>query len=368
MGKLKVLYDQQVFDMQKYGGISRYFANLAFGINKSVDASCEIACLYSTNYYLQDFPLPFNNQIGRYFLRKDTKRIKWNDRYNIKAIKKSDYDVFHTTYYDPYFLDFLKKPFVLTVHDMIHEKYPAFFRDSTEMIERKSTLIKAAHSIIAISKNTKKDILAFFPEVENKVSVIYHGLPISSKIENCETKSAFFSENYLLYVGERNHYKNFSLLIEAIYPILHENEELYLFCAGGGEFLEEEKELLRKYKIQEKCLQGNVTDKTLGSLYKNALAFVYPSLEEGFGLPMLEAFRNNCPIISSNTSCLPEVGGNAVKYFNPFDKQCIHDMVKDVISSEEIRSNLVEKGVIQLSKFSFERCLSKTLEVYKSLK
>jgi glycosyltransferase involved in cell wall biosynthesis len=124
---------------------------------------------------------------------------------------------------------------------------------------------------------------------------------------------------------------------------------------------------LNELNISANVEQLTVNDEQLTALYQGATAFVYPSLYEGFGLPVLEAFANNCPVILSNASALPEVAGDAAEYFNPGDEQSIALSIDKVLNSIDKQNDLGEKGKERLKLFSFDKCLQKTVQVYYSL-
>jgi len=194
--------------------------------------------------------------------------------------------------------------------------------------------------------------------------VVYHGLPVKKVIPSNE----ILPECFLLYVGDRDAaYKNFIFMITACAPILIQNPELYIICAGGGAFNENEQACIKQLGILNRTIQINATDALMDQLYTQALLFIYPSLEEGFGLPILEAFRNGCAIACSNTSCLPEVGGQAVAYFNPENHNSIQQTVTDLIENNILRNEYIRKGHQQLEKFTFENCMKQTLDCYRSL-
>jgi glycosyltransferase involved in cell wall biosynthesis len=358
---MKILFDHQIFSMQKYGGISRYFANLHYGLNHKTGTASKLGLLFTNNAYIDNSELPgglFNRLV-----KKDSRRYKYNKWYDKHLLKQNDFDVFHPTYYHSYFLKQLKKPFVLTVHDMIHELYPQYF-ETDPYKNYKAQVIERADHIIAISECTKKDIQKFYNIPDSRISIIHHGYQMqTSAVPLSPVKT---NGDYILFVGDRDAYKNFSLFIKAAAPIILK-QGIQLICAGGGKFKPAELAQLTDLKLLPHVQQLSVTDSQLKQLYQNAQAFVYPSLYEGFGLPVLEAFFNNCPIIMSNTSSLPEVGGDAAEYFNPVDEQAIATAIEKVINSKTLQDELRAKGTERLKLFSFESCLQKTTAVYQSL-
>ncbi|MEJ2882490.1 glycosyltransferase family 4 protein [Pedobacter sp. GR22-6] len=362
--ELIILYEPQMFDLQNYGGITRYFANLVTGFNKMDKVAARLPLAISKNYYVRHFPQLFNNRLGRLLLKSRRKQIGINRLFSSIQIRKSDFDLLHATYYDPYFLKDLRKPLVITVHDMIHENYSNLYDDAEEVIAQKKQLIDAADLIIAISEYTKQELLRYYPQYETKTRVIYHGLPETG----LKPASEKLPDQFLMYVGDRNAgYKNFETMISAIAPILVQNQALSFICTGGGTFTEAEANLFKELGIDDQLMQINAPDPLVKQLYMEALVFIYPSLEEGFGFPILEAFKNGCAVACSDQSCLPEVGGNAVAYFNPQSSESIQRTVKELIGDSELRNTYIDLGYVQLKKFTFENCLNQTLDAYQTL-
>ena len=172
---------------------------------------------------------------------------------------------------------------------------------------------------------------------------------------------------YLLYVGDRAGYKNFTRFITAVTPLLHQDKELFVICAGGGEFKLAERELFHRNRISGNILQRPATDPQLNTLYRKAMMFVYPSLYEGFGLPILEAFSQNCPVAMSNSSCFPEVGGNAVVYFDPYAPDDMLKAIQSIVDNGKLANDLTQRGQERLRHFSYEKCMEKTLEIYRNI-
>ena len=360
---IKILFDHQTFSLQRYGGISRYFANLYVGMQNRPDISSDLSILYSQNHYIKDQPGILGNTLGGLLLRKQKGRYKWNQKYSSHVISQNKMDVFHPTNHDPYFLDQIKKPFVLTVHDMIHEKLPQYFDTGDDAAYAKRLCIERADHLIAISEATKRDLQHFYKIADDKISVIHHGFEAKTVYEpNINTEPG----DYLLYVGDRRAYKNFPLFLVAVAPLL-KSASLKLICAGGGEFKRAETEQLFRLKIQHLVSQRSVSDEDLSALYRNAKAFIYPSLYEGFGLPLLEAFQNRCPVVASDIACFREVADDALEYFDPNDPQHITASIEAVINNADLSRKLIQAGERQLLKFPISSCLEKTINVYKHL-
>ncbi|WP_341838621.1 glycosyltransferase family 1 protein [Chitinophaga pollutisoli] len=365
---MKVSFDHQIFTMQRYGGISRYFANICNSLQEREDAECKLLVLYSRNQYIQDRQFPMSPFLGERLLKKNSNLAKWNEKYARHHIRKNDFDILHPTYYHPYFLEGLKKPFVITVHDMIHELFPEYFSTNEVYVRYKRETISRADHLIAISASTENDLQRIYNIPESKISVVHHGYQDNPALLNADDTSSFQPpfRDYVLFVGDRAGYKNFGRFVQAVKPVL-ERYDIHLVCAGGGDFGAAEHEMLYRAGIQHRAKQVSASEAQLNALYQHALAFVYPSLYEGFGLPILEAFRNNCPIITSNTSCFKEVGGDAAIYFDPYQVEDMTKAIDAVINSKELYGQLRAKGTERLGLFTMERCMEGTMEVYRKL-
>jgi glycosyltransferase involved in cell wall biosynthesis len=364
-----VLYDHQIFSTQIYGGISRYFIELMKNIENDNGIKYDLSLRYSNNHYLNEY----NDLKYKPFFKNFTFRGKYrlinilNKNISKKLLIKRDYDIFHPTYYDPYFLNILNnKPLVLTIYDMIHEIYPEMFSSKDETSKRKKLLAQKATKIIAISENTKKDIIRFFNIDEKKIEVIYLANSINPS-KSIDDINIDLPKKYILFVGSRSIYKNFNLFIEAISPLLIEDIELNVVCVGGGNFKEMEKEKFKKLNIINKIFQYAANDYILAYLYQKAIAFVFPSLYEGFGIPILEAFSCGCPVIASDASSLPEVAGDAAIYFNPKDKLSILDSIQQVIYKKDLRKQLLNKGYQRIKQFTWKKTAHQTKKLYEGI-
>ena len=246
---------------------------------------------------------------------------------------------------------------------MIHEKFSDYFPKNDRTTEKKKILVEKSSKIIAISESTKNDLCKIFKVNPEKVSVVYLATSFES-IESEPLKS--IPQNYILFVGARGGYKNFNFMIEAIADIL-KRDGIFLICAGGGKFKKEEIELFSKFGIDKMVMQTTVSDSELKFLYQNAIAFIFPSLYEGFGIPILEAFSCGCPVILSNTSSFPEVAKDAGFYFDPYSLDSIKNAVKKIIYDNELREKLIARGYERLKFFSWEKTAKETLKIYKEI-
>lgn len=382
---MKILFDHQIFQAQRYGGISRYFCevmkrfpsehshqvSIRFSINNHLANLKHVPVEHSRSAHhllnLQFLPTLLKSKPIR-LARKIapslfTRPFRQNKQETIRRLQEGDFDVFHPTYYDDYFLPYLgAKPFVLTIHDMIHEKYPELQVDNQTIRMKRNLALKATH-IICVSEHTKRDVMAFYGTPEDQITVIHHGC--SPTIPD-NSSQRFIASPYLLYVGERDLYKNFSFFVEACTPLLHSNQELKILCAGKP-FSEFELELFKTYGITQKVECIAPTDSELQALYQNALCFVFPSYYEGFGIPILEAFANRCPVVLSNTSSFPEVGGDACLYFEPKNLLDIQSKLKQILNSKDLQTSLIEKGLARAKEFPWDISAQLTIGVYEKI-
>lgn len=262
---MKILYDNQVFSFQKFGGISRYFVELMKNLEPPF-----YPCLPFTlteNVYLPGYHGP------RKYFKGKSRIYSTIDKFSSKISMNGKYDIFHPTYYDPYFLGKLRSPYVVTVYDMIHEKFSDMFPLNDKTVQYKKEIINKANKIIAISQNTKNDLIDIYGLQENRIEVVHLGHSVdlnrSSNVEN-------LPETYILFVGQRTGYKNFERFIHAFAEVNKLFPDVELICTGAS-FTQNELILLKKLGIDEKVRHHFVNEGQLISLYQQALCFVYPS-------------------------------------------------------------------------------------------
>ena len=366
---MKVLYDHQCFVQQQYGGVSRYHYQLIKELSKLQNVEAKLSLKYSNNFYITEdksfgvkkfFP---NNKF--YFKRTILDYI--NRVSTIPALKRGDYDIFHPTYYNPYFLKYLNgKPFIIMAHDTIHETFPEIINLIDNTLDHKKATLYKARLIIANSQNTKNDLIQLYNIPPEKIEITYLAASINKSQASASLK-VDLPEKYILFVGNRDFYKNFNNFILAVEPLLKENKDMFLICAGGSLFTNEEKRFFQSKQLENKILYKAADDITLATLYTNALAFVFPTLYEGFGIPALEAMNCDCPVVMSNTSSLPEVGGEAAIYFDPNNIDDMREKIKSVIINKDLRDDLILKAKTQRQKFSFEKTAIETKKIYEKL-
>lgn len=287
---------------------------------------------------------------------------------------KNSFDLFHSTSNQyPLYL----KGGVATVHDLTFRKYfdtPWWtFNMAVAYLNRviKNSLIKST-AVIAVSNATKNDLLeSYGSEFADKIQVIYEGW------ENFTTEDSSLNvhkenldyKNYLFFLGTTRKHKNIKNLLKAFdIAIKRIPANIQLVLTGRTDYLDsEDQKVLEKINEQGTRVEftGYVDNEALEYLFRNADAFIYPSLWEGFGIPILEAFSFNKPVLCSNTASLPEVAGDAGIYFDPYDPKSIADAIINFYEDESLRITCVEKGKQQLAKFSSAKAAQETIELYE---
>lgn len=341
--------------MQRIGGVSRYFYENITRIEK--EHKVNVCTLFLSNEY-------FKGKLRRlWFNPKNQKliylRIIMEEAFLWFNLKFSKYDVVHVTAERLSTYRWTKKPIVITIHDMI----PEIYNINASVIGRRKYSVEHSDRIICVSENTKSDLLRIYPFVpEKKISVIYHGH--TPRQWNYRRQ---IDGKYVLYVGARTkEYKNFDNLVKAIAPIL-KDYDLKLVCTGQ-KFNTYEEDIMRECDIVDKVVNvGFVEDSYLASLYHFAECFIYPSSYEGFGIPILESWEHDCPACISNASCFPEIGGDAVSYFEPDNLQSIYESIKKLVTNPYHQEELRRKGRDRLNFFTWDKAAVQTLNIYKSL-
>lgn len=363
---MKILYDYEIFLIQKYGGATRYFYEIISRLVQKQELEIILYMGYHINKYeLENFKDKFYKYSGKRIKHiPKTKRISTVVQKPLfeKFRKKTEYDIFHHTY----FADYKKKKGtknIITVHDFTHEKFPDIFSSLDKTIEAKKSAIYNADGIICISQSTKNDLLNLYKIPEDKIRVIYHGNSLNYEVK----EEAMFKRPYLLYIGDRRAYKNFGFVLSAFKKSNLLRNNFSLLCFGGGKFKDAEKILINEYGLSNLVFQTEGSDKELANAYKYATAFIYPSLYEGFGIPLLEAMHYGCPIVASGTSCFPEVAGDAALYFDPENLDDLISKTEKIINDSDIRKKLIESGKEREKKFGWDKCAEETLDFYNTV-
>jgi glycosyltransferase involved in cell wall biosynthesis len=276
-------------------------------------------------------------------------------------------DIVHETYYSPRPAYGTWVPRVLTVYDMIHERFRENFSSSDPVAANKRAAILRADHIFCISENTRRDLLDAYPIPGQRITVTYlaaDDLPAAEIAAPGHGSDAPF----LLYVGSRRGYKNFAGLLRAYASSSWLKNNFRMVCFGGGDFSFEERSVFGSLGLNhDHVLHLSGGDDRLSRVYRDAAIFIYPSLYEGFGIPLLEAMSLGCPIACSRTSSIPEVAGAAGEYFDPVDVESIQQAIEHVLQSSGRRNELIAIGHRQRQQFSWGRCAEGTLQGYRTV-
>ncbi|MCQ4312601.1 glycosyltransferase family 4 protein [Pseudomonas stutzeri] len=363
---MRIAFDYQIFSLQAYGGISRYYVRLADALAIAGNDVGIFAPLHCNEYMSQ---LPAGVVNGRKVDGGLSKLLRFSHPINRLAaslsLRKYKPDLLHETYFSSDGMGGHNLPVVLTVYDMVHELFPSEFSRFGAARHKRRAIQRADH-IICISENTRQDLIYFFDVDPQKVSVVYLGVDPAKAYGSGQVSTG--QKPYILFVGQRAGYKNFHCLVRAFSMSERLKADYNLVCFGGGVFTSAEQGTLYDLGISAGVVHVGGSDSDLASVYANASAFVYPSKYEGFGLPPLEAMAYGCPVVVSHSSSMPEVVGDAGEYFTPDCPEHLLASLEGVLFDDERRSSLIACGKERLKRFTWQGCAADTLSVYEKVR
>ena len=351
---MKIFLDNIIFSLQNGGGISVVWSENLKRLIK--DRDFDYTCLEYKNENI--FRNTINVPKDRLLLQKP--RISFQlERYLNPKINSSHKMIFHSSYYR-----YVKAPNIkniTTVHDFTYEHYR---KGLPKLIHQnqKYNAINNSDTIICISEHTKLDLMRFFPKIpEEKIKIVYNGVDTEYKVLDEDVDFIPYDKGgYLLYVGDRkSSHKNFKLAVEASAKV---NLPLLIVGSSLNKF---EESYLNSVLFNNYFLLTNISNKKLNLVYNNAFCFLYPSSYEGFGIPLLEAQRAGCPIISSNSSSIPEVAGNGAVLIKDINSFKIAEEINFMKKYESKRRSLISSGLENSKSFTWDKCFKHTKKVYE---
>lgn len=353
-----------VIDARMYteSGIGRYIRNLLDYLQK-LDKKNEYYILLRNRYDGPDDNTNFKKvpaDFGWYGL---------NEQFKIpKLLNKLKPDLVHFPHFNVPI--FFKDKFVVTIHDLIHQHFQMRRATIHDPITYKikqlgykvifSNAIKKSEKIL-VPSNYVKDLLVREWKIQKR-KIVVTPEAVDDKLLTIIAKTSSIKSPYIFYVGNAHPHKNVEGLIKAFLKLRKKYPDLSLVLSGYDHYFWQK--IKKEFNHKNIIYTGFVTDEQLVALYKNASCFVMPSFEEGFGIPLLEAFALKCPVVSSNAGALPEVGGDACIYFDPHDLGDTVNKIDKVINDESLRKEMIIKGQKRVKLFSWEKLVKQTLEVY----
>ena len=354
---MNIYFDNIAFSIQKVGGVSAVWAELL----KSVPHK------YVKGY----LEYPGNHNIFRHEMSLLEQKIICKSCFNVKLekqfdirIKDNEKFIFHSSSYR--LCTSRNALNVVTVHDFIDHYYNKFFLKRQLKKIRQKHCISKADAVICVSDNTKQDLLKIFPKVANeeKIYVIHNGKSEEFRLDKSDLSIHFpeiQSTEYVLFVGSRSGYKNFYILIKAI--ALYKTKKLVF--VGGGNLKKNEKQLLDSALGTDNYFhyQG-LPNSALNLLYNHAFCFVYPSLYEGFGIPVIEAQSAGCPVIAVNTSSIPEIVGDSAILLDDITPPAIYNSFFR-LEDTTFRQYIIGKGFNNAKKYTWDIMAQAYMDVYR---
>ena len=361
---MRIAFDEQVFAIQQFGGIARYVAELSQQFVEHSDLGIDLVTR----------PTPvFNDYLIRGLHGRPTmpgayeaSHLGAMARMMARRRHRDTVDVVHHTFYLTRFLsDYPGARRVVTVYDMIPERFPGDFRRQ-DLLTSKRRFVDAADEVICISHATRADLHHFFGDLRARVRVIHLGVDEEFFSQPAEPIPGW-PRSYLLFVGKRGQYKDAHSLLVAFSRIRDRFPDVRLVLVGGGDLTSTEIRELNELGIASRVLHRHLPDALLPAAYRHAHAFVFPSRYEGFGLPALEAMASGTPTILCRSASLPEVGGDAAAYFDPGDVDGLVAALENVMTDESVAEALRIAGRARVRQFTWRRTAQETAHAYAAL-
>ena len=363
VGARPVLYTGDIFRLQARGGISRYFQELIPRLQRRTRI---VAGLHQSPAIRDRVIRAEAARFMPAFRLSPRPRALFNEWIDSVRLRAGSGEILHPTYYrDPARLP--GWPLVLTVYDMAHERFPALFRrqwwNSEDPARWKQPLVARADRIICISESTRRDLIELLEVDERKTQVIHCGTTDWSTVTAEEIPGP--SRPFFLWVGERHTYKNFAATLAA-WATTKAADATSILCVGGGALRPAEGEFASTLGVSDRVRQMTLRDSQLKWAYEHAVGLLYTSRCEGFGLPLVEAMSLRCPVITSNSSSMPEVAGEAAIYVDPVVPESIREGIERCLTAGQDAS-MRERLKARAALFSWEACARAHEALYREL-
>lgn len=358
---MDIIFDNIIFSLQKAGGISVVWYELLKRALKDESLILEFIESFNSNIFRKDLVIPDHKILTS--LNSNLPLILQR-YYNPKRIKSPG--IFHSSYYRVAKGSNIKN--VTTVHDFTYEYYRKGLPKKIHSIQ-KYHAIQKSERIICVSNNTKYDLIKLYPEIDQtKIKVVYNGVDNAyqilpdNTIQNLKALISFQSKEYILFVGDRlSSYKNFKVVAETC-----KKTACPIVIVGGGKITHEEKKYLDSMNVAYNHLSG-INNSKLNILYNHALCLLYPSLYEGFGIPVIEAQRAGCPVIAANFSSIPEVIGPVDTLLSEPSVERISELINQLKNNTVFAATQIKIGLSNSKRFSWDKSYNETKKVYKEI-
>jgi glycosyltransferase involved in cell wall biosynthesis len=363
-----VVFDHQTFVEQEFGGISRYFCELASRVHGLEGFRAKVVAPLHLNAYLPDCAAPQAAvRLNGAFRGRRQLCQAVNAALAPALTRLSRPSLIHRTYYGPQ-SRVGDLPVVVSVFDMIHELFPESYAADDAVIRGKRACVEAADHLICISGSTANDLMRLFDVSRSKISVTHLSCSDVFARPAAHGESSPHARPYVLYVGQRDGYKNFGTALRAYAASGALREAFDLVVFGGPKLSPEEHASFSGLSLRPgSVVRIGGSDHDLARAYRHARAFVYPSKYEGFGIPPLEAMSAGCVVAASNASSIPEVVGNAAVTFDPSDIDDTRRALERACLDDTARQQLRTAGAQRVGQFSWDRCARETVAAYRQL-
>ncbi len=297
----------------------------------------------------------------------------WRSWLMTDDLKRDSIDIFHGLSNEiPFGISKTGVKSVVTIHDLIFLRYPNLYPIFDRFIYNKKFkyACQNADLVIAVSEQTKRDIVEFYKIEEDRIKVVYQGKPPTRSVEPLHSRSSIdtitFKNNFILCVGTITERKNQLTLIKAFQALNLPNYELILI-GGRTNYQTEIETFIQNKQLKNVKILNNLSSADLEKYYQQAELFVYPSIFEGFGIPIVEAINHGLPVVATTGSCLEEAGGGGAIYANPYDYYDLANKMNQVLQNESLKKQLVQNGKEHIKKFSPENVAFELNKVYEMI-